>query len=73
MLIFVSPGYAPQLAPPSTSKVIFFKVPVKPVKITNAYIAYRKVASGSLSRLVAHSRISRLFMKGKFDGYVLVL
>ena len=32
---------------------------------------YRKVASSRLSRLVAHLRIFRLFMKGKFDAYVL--
>ena len=32
---------------------------------------YRKVASSRLSQLVAHSRIFRLFMKGKFDAYVL--
>ena len=31
---------------------------------------YRKVASSRLSRLVAHSRIFRLFTKGKFDAYV---
>ena len=34
---------------------------------------YHKVASSRLSRLVAHFRIFRLFMKGKFDAYVLVL
>ena len=32
---------------------------------------YRKVASSILSWLVAHSRIFRLFMKGKFDAYLL--
>ena len=32
---------------------------------------YRKVASSSLSRLVAHPSIFRMFMKGKFDAYVL--
>ena len=32
---------------------------------------YRKVASSRLYRLVAHSMIFRLFMKGKFDVYVL--
>ena len=32
---------------------------------------YRKVASRSTSRLVALPRIFRLFMKGKFDAYVL--
>ena len=32
---------------------------------------YRNVASSSLSRLVADSRIFRLFIKGKFDAYVL--
>ena len=31
----------------------------------------RKVASSRLSWLVAHSSIFRLFMKGKFDAYVL--
>ena len=34
-------------------------------------IQYRKVASSRLSRLVAHLRIFRLFIKGKFDPYVL--
>ena len=32
---------------------------------------YRKVASSSMSRLVAHFQISRRLMKGKFDAYVL--
>ena len=32
---------------------------------------YRKVGSSKLSWLVAHLRIFRLFMKGKFDAYVL--
>ena len=32
---------------------------------------YRKVASSRLSRLVAHLRIFKQFMKGKFDAYVL--
>ena len=32
---------------------------------------YRKVASRSTSRLVAHPKVFRLFMKGKFDPYVL--
>ena len=32
---------------------------------------YRKVVSSRLSRLVAHFQIFRLFMKGKFDAYVL--
>ena len=32
---------------------------------------YLKVASSSLSRLVAHFWIFRLFMKVKFDAYVL--
>ena len=32
---------------------------------------YRKVASRSTSWLVAHPRIIRLFLKGKFDSYVL--
>ena len=32
---------------------------------------YRKVASSSLSRLVAQFQIFRRLMKGKFDAYVL--
>ena len=32
---------------------------------------YRKVTSSRLSRLVAHPSISTVFMKGKFDAYVL--
>ena len=32
---------------------------------------YRKVASRSTSRLVARPEIFRLFIKGKFDPYVL--
>ena len=32
---------------------------------------YRKVASSRLSQLVAHPRIFRRLMKGKFDAYVL--
>ena len=32
---------------------------------------YCKVLSSILSRLVAHSKIFRLFIKGKFDAYVL--
>ena len=34
-------------------------------------LTYRKVASSSLSWLVAHSRIFRLFLKEKIDAYVL--
>ena len=32
---------------------------------------YRKVSSSRLTWLVAHPRILRLFMKGKFDAYAL--
>ena len=35
------------------------------------YLKYCKVASGRLSWLVAHPSIFRLFMKGKFDAFVL--
>ena len=35
------------------------------------FFKYRKVTSSSLSRLVAHFWIFRLFMKGNFDAYVL--
>ena len=41
------------------------------VELEGAELTYRKVASSRLSRLVAHLRIFRLFMKGKFDAYVL--
>ena len=34
-------------------------------------VGYRKVASSRLSRLVANQSIFRMFMKGKFDAYVL--
>ena len=34
-------------------------------------IKYCKVASSSMSRFVAHPSIFRMFMKGKFDAYVL--
>ena len=34
-------------------------------------VIYRKVASSSLSRLVAHFQIVRRLMKEKFDAYVL--
>ena len=38
----------------------------------NMYVfMYRKVASSRLSQLVAHPRIFRRPMKGKFDTYVL--
>ena len=33
-------------------------------------LIYRKVASRSTSRLVAHPRIFRQFTEGKFDAYV---
>ena len=41
------------------------------LRISDWAVKYSKVASSGLSRLVAHLRISRLFMKGKFDAYVL--
>ena len=47
-------------------KTHFDKLPIVKKKIVHF-----KVASSRLSLLVAHSRIFRLFMKGKFDAYVL--
>ena len=41
------------------------------LRISDWAVKYRKVASSGLSRLVAHLRIFRLFIKGKFDAYVL--
>ena len=35
------------------------------------YLIYCKVASRSTSGLIAHSKIFKLFLKGKFDAYVL--
>ena len=35
------------------------------------YLCYCKVGSRSTSQLVAHPSIFRMFMKGKFDAYVL--
>ena len=34
-------------------------------------LAYRKVVSSRLFQLVAHPSILRLFIKGRFDAYVL--
>ena len=42
-----------------------------PVLLSDFIIELCKVPSRSLSWLVAHPRIVRLFMKGKFDAYVL--
>ena len=43
----------------------------KKIRSTFCWYIYCKVASRRLSRLVAHLRIFRLLMKGKFDAYVL--
>ena len=40
-------------------------------KVCHLFYRYSKVASSSLSWLVAHFWIFRLFVKGKFDAYVL--
>ena len=53
---------------------VFFSPVAVNEKLANVYAVvptYRKVASRSTSWLVAHPRIFRLFMKGKFDSYVL--
>ena len=41
------------------------------VTIASHFFMYHKVPSSGLSQLEAHSKIFRLFMKGKFDAYVL--
>ena len=41
------------------------------LKWKEGHLYYRKVASSRLSWLVAYPSIFRLFMKGKFDAYVL--
>ena len=46
------------------------KIQIKLFNSLTNYI-YCKVLSSRLSQLVAHLRIFRLFMKGKFDVYVL--
>ena len=40
-------------------------------KIVKNVLTYRKVASSSLSWLVAHFQIFRRFIKGKFDAYIM--
>ena len=57
----------------ATSKYIYVRIISTGHQMTNlvSSFEYRKVASSRLSRLVAHLRLFRLFMKGKFDGYVL--
>ena len=40
-------------------------------RLSGHYTTYRKVASSSMSCLVAHPSIFRMFMKGKFDACVL--
>ena len=42
-----------------------------PVEVKLLTTTYRKVASTSMSRLVAHFQIFIRLMKGKFDAYVL--
>ena len=54
----------------------FKEVAVRPKDFCEAEVRhdgfkYRKVAFSRLSRLVAHSSIFRMFMKEKFDTYVL--
>ena len=46
-----------------------FSVKLFTPKINILTPTYRKVASSRLSQLVAHPRIFRLFMKGKYDAY----
>ena len=59
------------------TKVSFFVKCIKKQLITlqnfliQTCFRYRKVASSSMSRLVAHFQIFRGLMKGKFDAYVL--
>ena len=45
--------------------------PGKPNGLCYYTLTYHKVASRSTSWLVAHPSIFRMFMKGKFDAYVL--
>ena len=47
------------------------KVRMGPKSFSSYGSTYRKVTNSRLSRLVAHFWIFRLFMKGKFDAYVL--
>ena len=53
----------------STARAQFNVRPV--IYFLNVLLTYRKVASSSMSWLVAHLRIFRMLMKGKFDAYVL--
>ena len=57
---------------PYSEITVEIQTQLKTVKITsNIFAVYRKVANNKLSRLVAHLRIFRLFIKEKFDAYVL--
>ena len=54
------------------SYMLLFKVICGLIYLTSGTPGtYHEVASSWLSRLVANLRIFRLFMKGKFDAYVL--
>ena len=46
---------------------------ISTISLTRTFLifTYRKVARSRLSRLVAHPRIFRRLMKGKFDPYLL--
>ena len=50
---------------------MFWKISCQIVKGKEFKCNYRKVARSKLSWLITHSRIFKLFMKGKFDTYVL--
>ena len=46
-------------------------IEIKTDLFIHTYYAYHKVESSRLSQLVAHPSTFRMFMKGKFDAYVL--
>ena len=64
-------GKSMSIQVPNVMKQAIFLYSEVPNNCTAYFITYRKIASSSMSWLVAHSQIFSRLMKGKFDAYVL--
>ena len=64
-------GKSMSIQVPNVMKQAIFLYSEVPNNCTAYFITYRKIASSSMSWLVAHIQIFRRLMKGKFDAYVL--
>ena len=64
-------GKSMSIQVPNVMKQAIFLYSEVPNNCTAYFITYRKIASSSMSWLVAHTQIFRRLMKGKFDAYVL--